>query len=201
MNGVKGGAGIYSSFTNNLLGHLLRAVWKRISPEPEKRLNLFLFISLCLWCPSCVSWVSCPLSLNSDAFAFLRFAENSQDGGIHGDLIYDRPYDYSSVPEIVTLDRIAKYEFSTLERGVPQGYPLRELQEDKMQYLQVYFHWLFSSFSFFFFSSSLIHWSILIISCYQLISHFQMFCCPRTDILFCSFCLSFCLVLVCLHFF
>ena len=79
-------------------------------------------------------------SFNSDAFASLRFAENSQDGGIHADLIYDRPYDYSSVPEIVTIDRFSTYEFSTLEGGVPHGYPLRELQEDKMQYLQVYFH-------------------------------------------------------------
>lgn len=80
---------------------------------------------------------------NPDARAFLHFAENSQDGGIHADLIYDRPYDYSSAPEIVTIDRNAKYEFSTLERGVPQGYPLREQQEDKMQYLQVYFLWFF----------------------------------------------------------
>ncbi len=68
------------------------------------------------------------------------FAENSQDGGIHPDLIFDRPFDYSSAGDIMTVDRIAKYEFSTLERGGPQGYPLRELQEDKMHYLQVYFH-------------------------------------------------------------
>ena len=86
---------------------------------------------------SCV--ILSPLLSNPDAYAFLHFAENSQDGGIHADLIYDRPYDYSSAPEIVTVDRNAKYEFSTLERGVPQGYPLREHQEDKMQYLQVYF--------------------------------------------------------------
>ncbi|KAK7878645.1 hypothetical protein WMY93_030481 [Mugilogobius chulae] len=63
--------------------------------------------------------------------------ENSQDGGIHADLIYDRPYDYSAAPEMVAVDRNAKYEFSTLERGVSQGYPVREQQEDKMQYLQV----------------------------------------------------------------
>lgn len=81
---------------------------------------------------------------NPDARAFLHFAENSQDGGIHADLIYDRPYDYSSAPEIMTIDRNAKYEFSTLERGVPQGYPLREQQEDKMQYLQVYFLWFYA---------------------------------------------------------
>uniref|UniRef100_A0A4W5PC09 G protein-coupled receptor 153 n=1 Tax=Hucho hucho TaxID=62062 RepID=A0A4W5PC09_9TELE len=62
--------------------------------------------------------------------------ENSQDGGFHADLIYDRPYDYSSAADIMTVDRIVKFEFSTLERGVLQGYPL-QLQEDKMQYLQV----------------------------------------------------------------
>ncbi|XP_028663279.1 probable G-protein coupled receptor 153 isoform X1 [Erpetoichthys calabaricus] len=63
--------------------------------------------------------------------------ENSQDGGIHPELIYDRPYDYSCAADIVTVDRIAKYEFSALERGVSQIYPMRQLQEDKMQYLQV----------------------------------------------------------------
>ncbi|KAM4610210.1 putative G-protein coupled receptor 153 [Polymixia lowei] len=78
-------------------------------------------------------WEKCVAIMSNDDVD----EENSQDGGIHADLIYDRPYDYSSAPEIVTVDRIAKYEFSTLERGVPQGYPLRELQEDKMQYLQV----------------------------------------------------------------
>ncbi|CAL8368742.1 unnamed protein product [Lota lota] len=78
-------------------------------------------------------WEKCVAIMSNDDVD----EENSQDGGIHADLIYDRPYDYSAVPEIVTVDRFAKYEFSTLEGGVPQGYPLRELQEDKMQYLQV----------------------------------------------------------------
>lgn len=91
----------------------------------------------------CLSCVLSPLLSNADARTFLHFAENSQDGGIHADLIYDRPYDYSSAPEIVMIDRNAKYEFSTLERGVLQGYPLREQQEDKMQYLQVYFLLIF----------------------------------------------------------
>ncbi|KAG9332839.1 hypothetical protein JZ751_014938, partial [Albula glossodonta] len=78
-------------------------------------------------------WEKCVAIMSNDDVD----EENSQDGGIHPDLIYDRPYDYSSAGDIMTVDRIAKYEFSTLERGVPQGYPLRELQEDKMQYLQV----------------------------------------------------------------
>ncbi|XP_064153900.1 probable G-protein coupled receptor 153 isoform X4 [Anguilla rostrata] len=77
-------------------------------------------------------WEKCVAIMSNDDVD----EENSQDGGIHPDLIYDRPYDYSSAGDIMTVDRIAKYEFSTLERGVPQGYPLRELQEDKMQYLQ-----------------------------------------------------------------
>nr|XP_057940637.1 probable G-protein coupled receptor 153 isoform X3 [Doryrhamphus excisus] len=78
-------------------------------------------------------WDKCVAIMSNDEVD----EENSQDGGIHVDLIYDRPYDYSSSPEIVAVDRNAKYEFSTLERGVPQGYPVREQQEDKMQYLQV----------------------------------------------------------------
>uniref|UniRef100_A0A3Q1GKD2 G protein-coupled receptor 153 n=1 Tax=Acanthochromis polyacanthus TaxID=80966 RepID=A0A3Q1GKD2_9TELE len=79
-------------------------------------------------------WEKCVAIMSNDDVD----EENSQDGGIHADLIYDRPYDYSSAPEIVTIDRNAKYEFSTLERGVLQGYPLREQQEDKMQYLQFF---------------------------------------------------------------
>ncbi|XP_069039830.1 probable G-protein coupled receptor 153 isoform X2 [Lepisosteus oculatus] len=78
-------------------------------------------------------WEKCVAIMSNDDVD----EENSKDGGIHPDLIYDRPYDYSSAADIMTVDRIAKYEFSTLERGVPQAYPLRELQEDKMQYLQV----------------------------------------------------------------
>lgn len=81
------------------------------------------------------------------------FAENSHDGGIHPDLIFDRPFDYSSAGDIMTVDRFAKYEFSTLERGGPQGYPLRELQEDKMHYLQVYFHWFCFQIDLFFISN------------------------------------------------
>ncbi|XP_072538354.1 probable G-protein coupled receptor 153 isoform X4 [Salminus brasiliensis] len=77
-------------------------------------------------------WEKCVAIMSNDDVD----EENSQDGGIHPDLIYDRPYDYSSAADIMTVDRIAKYEFSTLERGVPQGYPLREHQEDKMHYLQ-----------------------------------------------------------------
>lgn len=116
---------------------------RKLREEIRERLNLSLLSTRLSVCLSCVL---SPLLSNPDARAFLHFAENSQDGGIHADLIYDRPYDYSSPPEIVTLDRNAKYEFSTLERGVLQGYPVRELQEDKMQYLQVYFL-LISSFS------------------------------------------------------
>ncbi|XP_053706040.1 probable G-protein coupled receptor 153 isoform X1 [Synchiropus splendidus] len=78
-------------------------------------------------------WEKCVAIMSNDDVD----EENSQDGGIHADLIYDRPYDYSSAPEIVTIDHNAKFEFSTLERGIPQGYSLREQQEDKMQYLQV----------------------------------------------------------------
>ncbi|XP_053480520.1 probable G-protein coupled receptor 153 [Ictalurus furcatus] len=80
-----------------------------------------------------VVWEKCVAIMSNDEVD----EENSQDGGIHPDLIYDRPYDYSSAADIMTVDRIAKYEFSTLERGVPQCYPLREPQEDKMHYLQV----------------------------------------------------------------
>ncbi|KAM6982642.1 putative G-protein coupled receptor 153 isoform 1-T1 [Tautogolabrus adspersus] len=78
-------------------------------------------------------WEKCVAIMSNDDVD----EEDSQDGGIHADLINDRPYDYSSSPEIVTVDRNAMYEFATLERGVLQGYPLREQQEDKMQYLQV----------------------------------------------------------------
>ncbi|XP_030640885.1 probable G-protein coupled receptor 153 [Chanos chanos] len=78
-------------------------------------------------------WEKCVAIMSNDDVD----EENSQDGGIHPDIIYDTPYDYSCAGDIMTLDRIAQYQFSTLERGMTQGYPLRELQEDKMHYLQV----------------------------------------------------------------
>ncbi|KAG8434235.1 hypothetical protein GDO86_012564 [Hymenochirus boettgeri] len=63
--------------------------------------------------------------------------ERSTDGGIHSDLIYDRPYDYNYGVDIMAMDRIAKYDLSALERGIPQIYPVKEMQDDKMHYLQV----------------------------------------------------------------
>ncbi|MEE6483661.1 hypothetical protein FKM82_013626 [Ascaphus truei] len=63
--------------------------------------------------------------------------EHSPDGGIHSDLIYERPYEYNYGGEILAMDRITKYDFSALERGIPQIYPMKEIQEDKMHYLQV----------------------------------------------------------------
>ncbi|XP_006025627.1 probable G-protein coupled receptor 153 isoform X1 [Alligator sinensis] len=63
--------------------------------------------------------------------------DNSLDGAIHTDLMYERPYDYSYGGDVMTLDHIVKYDFSALERGIPQVYPPRSVQEDKMQYLQV----------------------------------------------------------------
>lgn len=52
------------------------------------------------------------------------------------DLVLEHSLDYSYEGEFVALDRMADYELS-LEGGLPQFYPLRPLQEDKMQYLQV----------------------------------------------------------------
>ncbi|KAM4651793.1 putative G-protein coupled receptor 153 isoform 1-T2 [Discoglossus pictus] len=63
--------------------------------------------------------------------------EHSPDGGIHSDLIYERPYDYSYGGDIMAMDRITKYDFSALERGIPQIFPMKETQDDKMHYLQV----------------------------------------------------------------
>ncbi|XP_060139800.1 probable G-protein coupled receptor 153 isoform X2 [Globicephala melas] len=66
-----------------------------------------------------------------------RPAETSLEGGIPPDLVLDRSLDYSYGGDFVALDRTAKYELSALEGDLPQFYPLRPLQEDKMQYLQV----------------------------------------------------------------
>ncbi|KAL6069836.1 hypothetical protein STEG23_014857 [Scotinomys teguina] len=63
--------------------------------------------------------------------------ETSLDGSISPDLVLERPLDYSYGGDFVALDRMAKYELSALEGGLPQLYPLRPLQEDRMQYLQV----------------------------------------------------------------
>lgn len=63
--------------------------------------------------------------------------ETSPDGAIHADLLYERPYDYSYAGDVLTLDHLAKYDLSALERGLPQAYPAKATSEDKMQYLQV----------------------------------------------------------------
>ncbi|XP_060132110.1 probable G-protein coupled receptor 153 [Zootoca vivipara] len=63
--------------------------------------------------------------------------ENSLDGVIHTDLMYERPYDYNFAGDALTLDHIAKYDLSALERGLPQAYTTKPPPEDKMQYLQV----------------------------------------------------------------
>ncbi|XP_067873221.1 probable G-protein coupled receptor 153 [Heterodontus francisci] len=78
-------------------------------------------------------WEKCVAIMSNDDID----EENSQDGAIHPESFYERPYDYNCTTEILTVDRIAKYDLSALERGVPQVYPMREMQEDKMQYLQV----------------------------------------------------------------
>ncbi|EHH14270.1 hypothetical protein EGK_00163 [Macaca mulatta] len=64
-------------------------------------------------------------------------SETSLEGGISPDLVLERSLDYGYGGDFVALDRMAKYEISALEGGLPQLYPLRPLQEDKMQYLQV----------------------------------------------------------------
>nr|XP_045243820.1 probable G-protein coupled receptor 153 isoform X2 [Macaca fascicularis] len=63
--------------------------------------------------------------------------ETSLEGGISPDLVLERSLDYGYGGDFVALDRMAKYEISALEGGLPQLYPLRPLQEDKMQYLQL----------------------------------------------------------------
>ncbi|KAM5246883.1 putative G-protein coupled receptor 153 isoform 2-T2 [Ctenodactylus gundi] len=62
--------------------------------------------------------------------------ETSLEGSIPPDLAVERSLDYGYGGDFVSLDRMAKSELSALE-GLPQLYPLRPLQEDKMQYLQV----------------------------------------------------------------
>lgn len=70
-------------------------------------------------------------------YASSGILENSLDGAIHTDLMYERPYDYNFTGDVLTLDQTGKYDLSVLERGLPQVYPVKSLPEDKMQYLQV----------------------------------------------------------------
>ncbi|XP_029414158.1 probable G-protein coupled receptor 153 [Nannospalax galili] len=64
-------------------------------------------------------------------------SETSLDSSISPDLVLERSVDYRYEGDFVALDRMAKYELPALEEGLPQLYPLRPLQEDRMQYLQV----------------------------------------------------------------
>ncbi|XP_040843585.1 probable G-protein coupled receptor 153 [Ochotona curzoniae] len=63
--------------------------------------------------------------------------ETSLEGGIAPELVLERSADYGYGSDLVALDRMAKYELSAAEGGLPQLYPLRPLQESRMQYLQV----------------------------------------------------------------
>ncbi|XP_069335378.1 probable G-protein coupled receptor 153 [Eulemur rufifrons] len=63
--------------------------------------------------------------------------ETSLEGGIPQDMVLERSLDCGYGGDFVALDRMAKYEISALEEGLPQLYPLQPLQEDKKQYLQV----------------------------------------------------------------
>ncbi|KAM8954577.1 putative G-protein coupled receptor 153 [Lycaon pictus] len=63
--------------------------------------------------------------------------DTSLESGIPPDLVLEHSLDYSYGGDFVVLDRMAKYELSALEGDLPQFYPLRPLQEDKKQYLQV----------------------------------------------------------------
>ncbi|XP_021099217.1 probable G-protein coupled receptor 153 isoform X2 [Heterocephalus glaber] len=63
--------------------------------------------------------------------------DTSLEGGIPPDLVLERSLDYGCGGDFVALDRMTKYELSSLEGTLPHLYPLRPLQEDKMQYLQV----------------------------------------------------------------
>ncbi|XP_068935096.1 probable G-protein coupled receptor 153 [Petaurus breviceps papuanus] len=78
-------------------------------------------------------WEKCVALMSNDE----TDEETSLDGGLHTDLMYEQPFDYSYRGDFLALDHIAKYDFSALERGIPQLYPLQPIQEDKMQYLQV----------------------------------------------------------------
>ncbi|XP_015446803.1 probable G-protein coupled receptor 153 [Pteropus alecto] len=75
--------------------------------------------------------------------ALMANDEDSEDGedtslevAMPRDLVLERSLDYSYGGDFVALDRMASYELSA-EGGLSQVYPLRPLQEDKMQYLQV----------------------------------------------------------------
>uniref|UniRef100_A0A8C0S549 Protein-S-isoprenylcysteine O-methyltransferase n=3 Tax=Caniformia TaxID=379584 RepID=A0A8C0S549_CANLF len=63
--------------------------------------------------------------------------DTSLESGIPPDLVLEHSLDYSYGGDFVVLDRMAKYELSALEGDLPQFYPLRPLQEDKKQYLQI----------------------------------------------------------------
>ncbi|XP_075762459.1 putative G-protein coupled receptor 153 [Pelodiscus sinensis] len=78
-------------------------------------------------------WEKCVAIMANDAAE----EESSLDGTIHPDLLFEQPYDYSYGGEILALEQVARCNLSALERGIPQVYPGRPAQEDKMQYLQV----------------------------------------------------------------
>uniref|UniRef100_A0ACB8EDW4 Uncharacterized protein n=2 Tax=Sphaerodactylus townsendi TaxID=933632 RepID=A0ACB8EDW4_9SAUR len=77
-------------------------------------------------------WEKCVAIMSNDDAE----EENSLEGAIHTELMYERAYDYNFSRDSLTLDHLTKYDLSALERGLP-SYPVKTPPEDKMQYLQV----------------------------------------------------------------
>ncbi|KAM8927135.1 putative G-protein coupled receptor 153 [Pelodytes ibericus] len=98
-----------------------------------------LLLPMCLWtcdryrADAKSVWDKCIAIMSNDD----TDEDHSQDGGIHSDLLYERSYDYNYGGDVMAMDRMTKFDFSALERGIPQIYPMKEIQDDKMHYLQV----------------------------------------------------------------
>lgn len=63
--------------------------------------------------------------------------ETSLDRPIPTEAMYSQPYPDNLSGDVLTVDQIASYDLSALERGIPQVYTTKPVPEDKMQYLQV----------------------------------------------------------------
>ncbi|KAM3824125.1 putative G-protein coupled receptor 153 isoform 1-T2 [Vipera latastei] len=78
-------------------------------------------------------WEKCVAIMSNDDSG----EETSLDRPIPTDAMCSQLYPDSISRDVLTVDQIANYDLSALERGIPQVYATKPVPEDKMQYLQV----------------------------------------------------------------
>ncbi|NXC44424.1 GP153 protein, partial [Penelope pileata] len=100
-----------------------------------------LLLPLFLW--ACNRYRANPRAVCEKCRAMLASDDGDEDSSLEGavavagELVYDRPYEYGCMAEVLALDPVTTHDISALERGLPPVSTARTEPGDRMQYLQV----------------------------------------------------------------